>query len=165
MQPSVTITEFSAGLNSGAAPREIAAGPEGNMWFADEGNTTIGRITTAGVVTQYPVPNLLSLGESFGITTGPDGALWFTISTTSSDFIGRITTTGVYTQYKTPTATSYPFGIITGPDGALWFVERSGNKIGRIQVAPAGFVCTNTTTPTIASIDSASAYGAYSYFG
>jgi uncharacterized protein (TIGR03437 family) len=31
-------------------------------------------------------------------------------------------------------------------------------------LTPAGFVCTNTTAPSITSIDSASAYGGYSYF-
>jgi len=47
----------------------------------------IGRITTAGVITEYPVGS-----RPFGITNGPDGALWFT-----KDFdnkIGRITIAG-----------------------------------------------------------------------
>jgi virginiamycin B lyase len=144
-------------------PQDMTAGPDGAMWFSLGG--AIARIDTAGNITQYSVPNLLGQG-SFGITTGPDGAIWYTISTPSSSFIGRVTTAGVSTQYKTPTITSDPFGITAGPDGALWFVERTANKIGRIQVSQSGsgFVCTNTTAPAITSVDSASAYGGYPYF-
>jgi hypothetical protein len=48
---------------------------------------TSGRITTAGVVTNYADP---SISSPEGITAGPDGALWFTNFSNSS--IGRITT-------------------------------------------------------------------------
>jgi virginiamycin B lyase len=76
-----------------------------------------------------------------GITTGPDGALWFTGSISSK--IGRITTDGKVTEFALPNSNSQPWGITMGPDGALWFTEAScvrqpgprcgiGNKIGRI---------------------------------
>jgi hypothetical protein len=46
------------------------------VWFAEELGNKIGRITTAGAVSEYPVP---TTGSSPGlITAGPDGALWFT---------------------------------------------------------------------------------------
>ena len=35
----------------------------------------IGRITTSGIITEYPVPTANSY---LYITAGPDGALWFT---------------------------------------------------------------------------------------
>ncbi|HTV92224.1 MAG TPA: virginiamycin B lyase, partial [Verrucomicrobiae bacterium] len=48
----------------------------GALWFADAGNNKIGRITTAGVATEYTIP---SGGASpVGITVGPDGNIWFT---------------------------------------------------------------------------------------
>ena len=69
-----------------------------------------------------------------GITTGADGALWFT-NYTMPGSIGRITTAGVVTSYASPNI-SYSAEITSGPDGALWFVnEGSGNRdywIGRI---------------------------------
>jgi virginiamycin B lyase len=43
--------------------------------------TRSGRITTAGVVTEYPIPTASS--APIGITAGPDGALWF------AEFIGN----------------------------------------------------------------------------
>ena len=41
------ITEYAGA----AAPYEITAGPDGNLWFADGLNNAIGRITTSGVAT------------------------------------------------------------------------------------------------------------------
>jgi hypothetical protein len=75
-------------------------------------------------------PVTTSISRPFGITAGPDGALWFTDSYANA--IGRITTSGEITEYPTPTADSTPYGITAGPDGALWFAENSANKIGRI---------------------------------
>jgi len=105
----------------------ITVGPDGALWFT--GGINVGRITTAGVVTQYAVPP--ATGVLQGITAGPDGALWFT----GGNNIGRITTSGVITEYTTPTANSLPYYITAGPDGALWFTEYNGNKIGRITTA------------------------------
>src|SRR5262249_12795301 len=51
----------------------------------------IGRITTGGGVTEFPL-NLSTFPQ--GITLGPDNALWFAeggAGTPSSDFIGRLT--------------------------------------------------------------------------
>jgi virginiamycin B lyase len=67
-----------------------------------------------------------------GITTGPDGALWFTEPAVNQ--IGRITTTGKVTEYKVLTANSKPLFIAAGADGALWFTESGVNQIGRITV-------------------------------
>jgi virginiamycin B lyase len=46
------------------------------MWFTEKGGNKIGRITTAGVVTELAVPTAGS--QPFGITLGLDGSLWFT---------------------------------------------------------------------------------------
>ena len=83
-------------------------------------------------IAEYRVPAYN--GAAFGITAGPDGALWFT---EFSDRIGRITTAGVITEYPVPTAGSQTNEITGGPDGALWFTEYTGNKIGRITTAGA----------------------------
>ena len=80
-----TITQYGAGNGSA-----IVAGPDGALWFtrysSDTGN--IGRITTSGSFTGYPVPGAYFLD---GIAVGPDGALWFTDQDVNT--IGRITTT------------------------------------------------------------------------
>ena len=89
----------------------------GSPLFSDK----IGKITTAGVFTEYSVTT--GSGPR-GITAGPDGALWFTEH--SANKIGRITTSGILTnEYTIPNGNaSSPTDIAAGPDGALWFVEQ-----------------------------------------
>src|ERR1039457_940406 len=67
-----------------------AAGRDGALWFTEFNSNQIGRITTAGYVTEYPIPTAGSW--PIGIVAGPDGALWFTEQL--GDKIGRITTAG-----------------------------------------------------------------------
>jgi virginiamycin B lyase len=90
----------------------------------------IGRITTAGVVTEYSA-GITPGSVPVSITAGGDGALWFTEA--YGPRIARITTGGVVTEYSAGiTAGSVLYGIAAGPDGALWFTEYVGNRIGRV---------------------------------
>jgi len=128
-------------------PTGIAAGPDGALWFTEVLGNKIGRITSAGAITEYPLPTAGS--EPNGIAAGPDGALWFAegvadrigrtplTERSPSTRIGRITTVGIVTRYPVPTADSIPYWIAAGPDGALWFTENGhrGNRIGRITTA------------------------------
>ena len=116
--------------------------PDDALWFANYKNNSIGRITTAGAVTDYTGTGISNPEE---ITAGPDGALWFTNA--GNDSIGRITTGGVVTNY-TGTGISYPVGITAGPDGALWFTNFGNDSIGRISTAGA---VTNYTGTGISS--------------
>src|SRR5262249_55042843 len=98
--PAGVVTEFSAGITPAPAPNFITAGPDGNLWFTQQGNSNavpgeIGRITPAGVVTEFSA-GLSQGGTPHGITRGPDGNLWFT--ETNFGVIGRITPAGVITQ-------------------------------------------------------------------
>jgi virginiamycin B lyase len=114
---------------SNAGVQYLTSGPDGALWFGECTGNKIGRITTAGVVTnEYPLANPNSNPE--GITTGPDGALWFAES--GYKVIGRITTGGAITEY---TANTFVGGfrlIATGPDGSIWFTE-ANNGIGRLR--------------------------------
>ena len=78
------------------------------MWFTNFGNNSIGRITTAGVVTNYTGPGINEPDEDHGrIRTGHCG------SPTCNNSIGRITTAGVVTNY-TGTGINDPQGITDG---------------------------------------------------
>lgn len=137
------ITLYSDATRIGG-PYAIAAGSDGAIWFANGGlpgqtitKRSIGTITTAGVVSYYPAPGgspwscpgLTDLVcEPTGIAAGPDSALWFTNSGTST--IGRITTGGALSMYG-GTGVSTPLYITAGPDSALWFTNIGNNSIGR----------------------------------
>ena len=81
-------------------------------------------------ITEYPLSGIT--GAS-GITSGPDGALWFTEAYTNK--VGRITTTGSLSEFSILPCVN-PASIVVGPDAALWFTCESnatnGNTIGRI---------------------------------
>jgi streptogramin lyase len=128
-----------------STPSSIVTGADGALWFTN-GTTTIGRMTTAGELSQFNVPN--APGELLGITAGPDGALWFAESHLHAGRIGRITTSGSVTEYPLPLAGSDPTYITTGPDGALWFTERISNRVGRITTTGA---ITEYSVPTPSS--------------
>jgi len=139
------VTEFPVPTaNSG--PAEIITGPDGNLWFTERNTTNIGRITPAGVITEFPPPDPGSLearDEDGGITAGPDGNLWFIEG--NSDVFGwgfaRMTPAGVITgRFPIPPQGWYHFSpgsaLTAGPDGNLWFTElgdaQHGDMIGRM---------------------------------
>jgi virginiamycin B lyase len=124
------ITEFAAPAGR-PEPQGIVAGPDGALWYADNGNSQIGRITTSGVSTVFPLSQ--QSADPIGIAVGPDGALWFTEQPNGNAQIGRITTAGAITEFPPLSGGAVgPIGIVAGPDGALWFTENGGNQIGRI---------------------------------
>jgi virginiamycin B lyase len=128
-----TLTEFPL-PTSNSDPWHITAGPDGALWFTEVGANKIGRITTAGAITEFPIS-----GKPYDITVGPDGALWFTDLFAK---IWRITTAGATTNFPLP-MTSAPYGITAGSDGALWFtglaggITGGGAMIGRITTTGA----------------------------
>jgi hypothetical protein len=69
-------------LNSYAGEGGITVGPDGAVWFMAYSHpeyAEIGRITTAGAVTFYPVPFYIPSPLNDGITVGPGGEFWFTL--------------------------------------------------------------------------------------
>lgn len=57
-----TISEFSVTTAFSGADK-ITAGPDGNLWFTEMVANKIGRITTAGVVTEFPVTRMAPIEE------------------------------------------------------------------------------------------------------
>ena len=92
----------------------------------------ISKLTVTGTLSGGPT--VYSAGPAFpsSITTGPNGALWFTYGVDAGqEGIGRITTSGVVSTYTDPSI-DQPAEITSGPDRALWFINTGNNSIGRI---------------------------------
>jgi streptogramin lyase len=127
MSTSGIVTEYNIPATtqgSCAYPKSLTAGPDGAIWFTEPGKSSIGRITSSGALSQYPIPDQGSGHNPQIIVAGPDGALWFTDQ--SANAIGRVSTSGAFTEYPIPTPAAVPEGITVGSDGALWFTERQG---------------------------------------
>ncbi|MGO9487494.1 MAG: hypothetical protein ACLQBB_00520 [Solirubrobacteraceae bacterium] len=69
------VDHAAPGLFGAPAPRSIVLGPDGALWFTDDGDESIGRITTSGQVTEYPITTA-SAPSPQGITSYA-GQLWF----------------------------------------------------------------------------------------
>ena len=93
-----------------SGPASVTVGPDGALWFTSITNN-VGRITTSGAITQFPVP---PSNGSEGIVTGPDGNLWITHN---SFVITRLTTAGATMQCALPRSGR---ALAVGPDGNLW---------------------------------------------
>jgi streptogramin lyase len=132
-------------IPSGETPVLPAKGPDGNLWFTEydvvcqespdgetcaSNNGKLGKVTPAGVVTEYSSFSGDRLPATF--FTGPDGNLWFT---ETGDQIGKITQTGEIKESPIPVAGSGLRSITTGPDGNLWFLDDSVNKIGKLKLS------------------------------
>ncbi len=62
----------------------MTSGPDGNVWLAEWNPGRIAKVSTAGVITEYPVSN----GGLQGIAVGGDGNIWFT--SRWGGFVGRL---------------------------------------------------------------------------
>lgn len=87
-----------------------------------------------GVVTESAVPT--ANATPFGITTGPDGNIWF--AELNGDKIARVVPglfpgAGAFTECQIPTAAAGPVDVTSvngNPD--VWFDEFGANKIGKV---------------------------------
>ncbi|MGZ4273052.1 MAG: Vgb family protein, partial [Solirubrobacteraceae bacterium] len=98
------------------------------------------RAAAPGTVTEIP------LGGSgqiylFGVTSGPDGNLWFAdlgCMGLGRCAIGRISADGRVTTFERGlNAGSVPFGVVAGADGNVWFTD-DGRRPAIGRITPAG---------------------------
>src|SRR5262245_5361832 len=106
----------------------VTAGPDGNIWFTENGTNRIGRALPSGEITEFSLPPAEEVLDPFSIVSGSDGNLWFTLA----NAIGRITPNGEHTAEFPANS---PFVITSGPDGALWFTESRQGAIGRVSTS------------------------------
>jgi virginiamycin B lyase len=91
---------------------------------------TIGKMTTQGVLTEYPLPSDrpgFGAPDATAITAGPDGKMWFVQSDSA---FGKITTSGVITQFAPLPYPEAPMYLTGGPDGNVWFTDIGSNSVG-----------------------------------
>src|SRR3954452_17051625 len=95
---------LGGGLSPGGTPGFVAAGPDGNVWFTDNGSTpAIGEVNArTGAITEWSVAlNGGNAGRSPGtIAAGPNGNLWFADAVPASPAIGEFSlSTHAITEY------------------------------------------------------------------
>jgi streptogramin lyase len=140
---SSKIREFRTGLESGAQPYAIVAGPDGNMWFSD-GAGAIGRVTPSGSITEFHSP-LLAASNPVGITVGADDAIW-TITLGSGSFLVRVTLEGKMSSFRVPEYL-IPDGALKADSlGNIWFFASLKNhSVVLVQRESDGTLVTHPT--------------------
>ena len=90
-----TCTERQLSLSVGRQPLpeytqpiNITTGPDGNLWFTELCGNKIGRITTDGAVSEFPIPTPYS--TPWGIASGRGNKVWFAEANSVASNIGRI---------------------------------------------------------------------------
>ena len=148
MTTSGSVSQFVIDTTGMLNVNGLTVGPDGAIWIAatlpDPTDTfligQVGRITTSGTYTTFPLPNL----PANGIVTGPDGNLWVTggfvtqavfvpippriahAQAASSLQIVRMTPSGVVTSFDAPAGATIIGTPVLGPDGALWATASFG---------------------------------------
>ena len=127
-------------LPSNASPGNITAGPDGNLWFVEDGGGkgTIARLTPAGRITEFPLPGRGRVPNR--IVVGAEGKLWFGEQTAryANNFrprLGRISTSGRITEFHAPGA-GYTAGLAPKPGGGVWYLGLL--KAGPLGIGSAG---------------------------
>jgi virginiamycin B lyase len=103
--------------------------------------SSIGKITPQGAVTLYNVG--LHGNSVYGITSGPDGRIWFADPGGCDGYtsrIGAIDTDGSGLTYYSAGLPAEVGSIVNGGDGNLYFGSYSANEMGRITTAGAATV-------------------------
>jgi streptogramin lyase len=151
-----TMPVCTGSLYAGSTPRFPAAGPDGNVWFTDNGTTpAIAEINaTSGAITEWSIAlNGGNTGRAPGtIQAGPDGNLWFADAAPASPAIGQFNlTTHLVTEYGSSDGLqtgSLVNGTMEGPDGNVWFTD-SATTVGD---APIEMICL-TVSPLCQNAD------------
>jgi uncharacterized protein (TIGR03437 family) len=177
-----TVFSFGSESSGGVYPQAgLIQGTDGNFYGITQGSTsntnfgTVFKITPAGVLTT--LHTFCASGSCTDgnlpnpLVQGSDGNFYGTTASGGANGVGtifEITSAGTFTTlYSFGGAgagggTSPSAGLIQGADGNFYGTTSSGGTVFRFSTVPAPYSC--ATQPAISFIDSASAYGGYSYF-
>jgi streptogramin lyase len=101
--------------------KQIALGSDGNLWLTGSAYPHIARLTPAGRLTEFTLPNGRSASA---VVAGRDGFIWY--AEYASTVIGRVAPTGDVTEFA---LSGEPNGLAVGPDGNVWFSTSRGTGV------------------------------------
>jgi streptogramin lyase len=144
-------------------PRQIVAGADGALWFSENGRPgpdkrlfdRLGRITTSGKVTQFPI----RFGDGTEeLAADPRGLIWFT---TEKGEISSISSAGTVGRRGCVGSCSAPiYSIAVAPEGAIWFAAAKHYKpclecgggtalLQQLEGAPVGEIPAGALRPAV----------------
>lgn len=148
------ITEFQI-PTADSIPIQTTIGANGFIFFTESKGGKIGMVNPeSGAINEFQPPNETLLGPT-GITTTPDGSIWFTEH--AGNRITRFDAKNQsFSSYAITTNQAFPFGI-TYHANRLWFVEHIANGIGSLDLATRTFsnfpIPNNSSDVQLLSVD------------
>lgn len=124
-----------------AEPFDIAASPDGSMWFTEYAANMIGRISPAGVISQFKVPTAGT--GPYQITADAHGAVWFTEYNTTK--IGLVRPNGQVTEFPLAKPTYGGTGIVSSGGRSVL----AADPAGFVRAISAGGAVTSTRVPSV----------------
>ncbi|HKI32481.1 MAG TPA: hypothetical protein VKA46_11475 [Gemmataceae bacterium] len=127
-----SVTESAPSSLAAAIVRGLTPASDGNIWFVDPPNNTVGNIAQG-----FPSGTALQeflltspMANPFNIVQGPDGNLY--VTEPSVNKIAVVNLSGRVVQEIALGAGTLPAGITVSPDGSIWVSEFGTNKIAKI---------------------------------
>ncbi len=156
LEPRRLLSSVSEKAVSGD-PTQLTFGPDGNLWYTEPSANLIGVFDTGTSTAVKQVGTTVTDGNPPGIaaTSGPGGAVWFTL--TNSDAFGELSPTGtsptLYVGYRpniNGSAVYVPSAGITAVGNSLWFTVPGINSL---ETLPAGATFTTAYSLSPANIN------------
>ncbi|WGX97605.1 Ig-like domain-containing protein [Nocardioides sp. L-11A] len=118
-------------------PQGIAADTQGNVYYADERDHEIVKLTWSDDDNGYPTRTVLAgnLQRPAGVAVDADGNVFFTER--SSGHVHRLTPSGgAYTSSLVASGLDNPRGVAVDADGNLFVVDRGNGRV--VKLTPSG---------------------------
>lgn len=100
-----------------AGLQDIVAGPDGALWFTETKGHKLGRISTSGQITEYPIPSEGLDGPEQLVVSG--GQLWFLND--SGEFVVRASPTDPGNPVVVRQSSTWAQRLAPAGNGGVWF--------------------------------------------
>ena len=131
---TMQITEYPL-PNPLARPRRIAIDADDIVWYTDYRRGYLGRLDSqTKQVKEYASPGGTG-SQPYGITTTPDGAVWYSESGIEPNTLVRFDSrTETFQKWNIPSGGGVVRHMVTAPSGELLLAYSGVNKIGRVRI-------------------------------
>ena len=131
---TMQITEYPL-PNAQARPRRIAIDADDIVWYTDYRRGYLGRLDSqTKQVKEYASPGGTG-SQPYGITTTPDGAVWYSESGIEPNTLVRFDSrTETFQKWNIPSGGGVVRHMVTAPSGELLLAYSGVNKIGRVRI-------------------------------